>query len=236
MQRDLDRSLWARLRLELRVIGLAPPATALAAPLAGAVLVAVLHATGATAADLDRAAGAVLAGFAPLGVAIAASSVTARDPGAELVMTSTPYRRVVFLRTALVVGAGALATFVDAVTFRALGAWPKGQGTGGYLLVWAPPMIWLTAVAVLIAVALRSSAAAGGLIGGVWLGQLVLAHDIVSHTVLRAQFLFMGVADKVQAHDWTVNRISLPAVGLAAAAAAGVLLGRPERLLGSDAA
>lgn len=232
----MNRSAWARLRLELRVIGIAAPATALAAPLAGAALVTVLHATAATAADLDQAAGAVLAALAPLGAAIAASSIVGRDPGAELVMTTTPYRRVLLLRAGLVVAAAALATLLDAVMFHAMNAWPVGQGTGGYVLVWAPPTVWLVALAVLIAVALRSPAAASGLIGGVWLAQLLMAHDILTHTVLRTQFLFMGVADRVPAHEWTVNRIALPAVGVAAGVAAGLLLGRPERFLGSDAA
>ncbi|WP_344657117.1 hypothetical protein [Catenulispora subtropica] len=232
----MNHSTWARLRLELRVVGIAAPATALVAPLAGAVLVTTLHAAGAGAADLDRAAGAVLAGLAPLGAAVAAASIVGRDPGAELVMTATAYRRVLFLRVGLVVAATALVTLLDAVAFHALKAWPAGQGTGGYVLVWAPPMVWLVALAVLIAVALRSSAAASGLIGGVWTAQLLMARDIRPHAVLRAQYLFLGVADRVPAHDWTVNRIALPAIGVAAAVAAGLLLGRPDRLLGSDAA
>lgn len=97
-------------------------------------------------------------------------------------------------------------------------------------------MVWLVALAVLIAVALRSSAAASGLIAGLWLTQLLMAQDFQTNTVLQAQYLFMGVADRVSAHEWNVNRIALPAVGVTAAVAASLLLGRPERFLGSDAA
>ncbi|MFE9425291.1 hypothetical protein ACFYNO_20215 [Kitasatospora sp. NPDC006697] len=245
MERDLDLSRsgghrlrpgWDRLRLELRVIGTAPPVTVLAATLGGAVLVIVMHATGARAEHLDLAAGAVLAGFAPLGTAVAASSVVGRDPGAELVMTSTVYRRVLLLRVGLVAAPAALGTLLDAVVFRALGAWPAGQGTGGYLLVWAPPMLWLVALAVLVAIGLRSPAAASALVGGVWLAQYLMAHEIRDSTVLRAQYLFMGVADRAPAHEWTVNRTALSAVGAAAVLAAGLLLERPERFVGSDAA
>ncbi|MDH6115811.1 uncharacterized protein YneF (UPF0154 family) [Kitasatospora sp. GAS204A] len=232
----VNRSTWTRLRLELRVIGIAPPVTALAATLGGAVLVIVMHATGAGAEHLDIAAGAVLAGFAPLGTAVAASSVVGRDTGAELVMTSTVYRRVLFLRVGLVVAPAALVTLVDAVVFRALNAWPEGQGTDGYVLVWAPPMLWLVALAMLIAIGLRSPAGASGLIGGLWLAQYLMARAILDNTVLRAQYMFMGVAAKVPAHEWTVNRIALPAVGVVAVIAAGLLLGRPERFVGSDAA
>jgi len=88
----MNQSTWARLHLELRVTGIAAPVTALAAPLAGAVLVAALYATGASPHNQDKAAGVVLAGFAPLAAATAASSVVGRDPGAELVMTTTVYR------------------------------------------------------------------------------------------------------------------------------------------------
>jgi hypothetical protein len=232
----VNRSVWARLRLELRVVGIAAPVTALAATLGGAILVIVMHATGADAEHLDLAAGAVLAGFAPLGTAVAASSIVGRDSGAELVMTTTVYRRVLSLRVGLVVAPAALATLVDAVVFRALNAWPVGQGTGGCVLVWAPPMLWLVALAMLIAIGLRSPAAASGLIGGLWLAQYLMARDILDNTVLRAQFMFMGVAAKVPAHEWTVNRIALPAVGVVAVIAAGLLLGRPERFVGSDAA
>ncbi|MCW2917941.1 MAG: hypothetical protein JWN52_6009 [Actinomycetia bacterium] len=233
---DVSRSIWARLRLELRVIGIAPPLTALAATLGGAILVIAMHATGADAEHLDLAAGAVLAGFAPLGTAVAASSIVGRDTGAELVMTSTVYRRVLFLRVGLVVVPAALVTLVDAVVFRALNAWPEGQGTDGYVLVWAPPMLWLVALAMLIAIGLRSPAAASGLIGGIWLAQDLMRTAIMGNTVLRAQYMFMGVGAKVSAHDWTVNRIALPAVGIVAVIAVGLLLGRPERFVGSDAA
>ncbi|WP_194925294.1 hypothetical protein [Catenulispora pinisilvae] len=232
----MNESTWARLHLELRVTGIAAPVTALAAPLAGAVLVTTLYATGAGTHNLDKAAGVVLAGFAPLGAAIAASSVVGRDPGAELVMTATVYRRVLFLRAGLVAAAAAVATLLDAVAFHAMGAWPEGQGTGGYVLVWAPPMIWLVALAMLIAVALRSSAAASGLVGGVWLAQILMDRVIRTNSVLRAQSMFMGVADRVPAHEWNVNRIALPAVGVAAVVVSGVLLRRPERFLGRDAA
>ncbi|MEU6511532.1 hypothetical protein [Streptomyces sp. NPDC046942] len=233
---DVNRSTWARLRLELRVIGIAPPMTALAATLGGAILVIVMHATGASAEHLNLAAGAVLAGFAPLGTAVAASSIVGRDSGAELVMTTTVYRRVLFLRVGLVVVPAALVTLVDAVVFRALNAWPVGQGTGGYVLVWAPPMLWLVALAMLTAIGLRSSGAASGLIGGLWLAQELMGPAIRGNTVLRAQYLFMGIGAKVPAHEWIVNRIALPAVGVVAVIAAGLLLGRPERFVGSDAA
>ncbi|MFJ9714015.1 hypothetical protein [Streptomyces sp. NPDC101234] len=232
----MNCSIWARLRLELQVIGIAPPVTALAATLGGAILVIVMHATGVSAEHLDIAAGAVLAGFAPLGTAVAASSIVGRDSGAELVMTTTVYRRVLFLRVGLVVVPAALVTLVDAVVFRALNAWPVGQGTGGYVLVWAPPMLWLVALAMLTATGLRSPGAASGLIGGLWLAQDLMGHDILGNTVLRTQYMFMGVGAEVPAHEWTVNRIALPAIGVVAVIAAGLLLGRPERFVGSDTA
>jgi hypothetical protein len=226
----------ARLGLELRIIGIVALVTALAAPVAGALLVISLYVTGASAHDLDRAGGGVLEALCPLGVALAASSVVGRDPGAELVMTTpASYRRILFLRVGLIAGLGAVVTLVDAVVCYAIAAWPPHQGAAGLILLWAPPMIWLTALALLVAVAVRSPAAAAGLTGGLWLAQLVLAHDMQAYTLLRAQYLFITVASPIRGSDWTINRIALPAVGALAIAAVGLLLRRPQRFLAGDA-
>jgi hypothetical protein len=151
-------------------------------------------------------------------------------------MTTTDYRRVLFLRVGLVVAPAALLTLADAVVFRALNAWPAGQGAGGYVLLWAPPMLWLVALAVLAAIGLRSPGAASGLVGGIWLAQELMRQEILRNSVLRAQYLFLGVGGDTRAHESAVNRTALTAVGAVAVLAAGLLLGRPERFVGSDTA
>jgi hypothetical protein len=225
-----------RLGLEARIAGPAALITTLAAPAAGALLFAILDATGKPAADLDRTAGDIVGGLCPLGVAIAASSIVGRDHGAELVMTTpAPYRRVLFLRAGLVTLLGATATFVTAGACYALGAWPSGQGAAGLILLWAPPMAWLTALGVLVAVAVRSPAAASGLVGGLWIAQVLFSHDMQANAVLRAQYLFITLAGGFPGRDVTITQAALIAAGIAATAATGPLLARPERLLAGDA-
>lgn len=176
-----------RLGLELRVAGPAALITALSAPAAGALLFAILDATGKTGADLDRTAGDIVAGLCPLGVAIAASSIVGRDPGAELVMTTpSSYRRVLFLRTSVIAMLGAAATFLTASVYYGLGDWPSGQGASGLALLWLPPMAWLAALGMLVAVAVRSTAAASGLVGGLWIAQVIFNRNMQDNAVLRA--------------------------------------------------
>jgi hypothetical protein len=225
-----------RLGLEARIAGPAALITTLAAPAAGALLFAILGAIGKSAADLDRTAGDIVGGLCPLGVAIAASSIVGRDYGAELVMTaSASYRRVLFLRAGLIALLGAAATFVTAGACYALGAWPSGQGAAGLILLWAPPMAWLTALGMLVAVAVRSPAAASGLVGGLWIAQVLFSHDMQDNAVLRVQYLFVTLAGGFPGRDVTITQAALVAVGVAAAAATGPLLARPERLLAGDA-
>jgi len=225
-----------RLGLEARIAGPAALITTLAAPAAGALLLAILDATGKPPADLDRTAGDIVGALCPLGVAIAASSIVGRDRGAELVMTTpASYRRVLFLRAGLVFVLGAAATFIIAGACYALGGWPSGQGAAGLIMLWAPPMAWLTALGLLVAVTMRSPAAASGLVGGIWLAQVLLGHDMKHNAVLRGQYLFITLADGFPGRDVAITQTALLAAGVTAAAATGLLLARPERLLAGDA-
>jgi hypothetical protein len=225
-----------RLGLEVRVAGPAALITALSAPAAGALLFAILDATGKSGADLDRTTGDIVAGLCPLGVAIAASSIVGRDPGAELVMTTpASYRRVLFLRAAVIALLGAAATFVTASFYYGLRDWPSGQGASGLVLLWLPPMAWLAALGMLVAVAVRSTAAASGLVGGLWIAQVVFHHNMQDNAVLRAQYLFIRLAGDFPGRNVTLTQAALLAVGTVAVAVTGLLLARPERLLAGDA-
>jgi hypothetical protein len=225
-----------RLGLEARIAGPAALITTLAAPAAGALLFAILDATGKSGADLDRTAGDIVAGLCPLGVAIAASSIVGRDPGAELVMTtSASYRRVLFLRASVIALLGAAATFLTASVYYGLGDWPSGQGASGLALLWLPPMAWLAALGMLVAVAVRSTAAASGLVGGLWIAQVIFNRNMQDNAVLRTQFLFARLAGDFPDRNVTLTQTALLAVAVVAVAVTGLLLARPERLLTGDA-
>ena len=134
----------------------------------------------------------------------------------------------------LVAAVGAAATFMVAVAIYCLGGWPSGQQTIGALLSWAPPLAWLTAIGLLIAVAVRSAAASTGVVGGIWVGQLLFNHQMQTNGLLCAQYLFATVASQVHGSDLAVNRVALLMVGVAALASTAAALSRPERLLVGD--
>jgi hypothetical protein len=226
-----------RLGLEARIAGPAALITTLAAPVAGALLFAILYATGKSAADLDRTAGDIVAGLCPLGVAIAASSIAGRDPGAELVMTTpASYRRILFLRASVIALLGAAATFLTASVYYGLGDWPSGQGALGLALLWLPPMAWLAGLGMLVAVALRSTAAASGLVAGLWIAQVIFSRNMRDNAVLRAQFMFVRLAGDFPGRNVTLTQAALLGVAVVAVAVTGLLLARPERFLAGDAA
>lgn len=229
------RPFRARLVLELRIIGPAAVMPAVALPITGLVLVVLLHAVGRTPKLVDSVAGLVLEAICPLGTAIAALSLVGRDRGIELVLAApTPYRSVLPARVGIVAALGAAASLLTALAFYGTGAWPAQESTAGIVLAWAAPMVWLGGLGLFAAVAARSPAVGSGLVGGLWLAEILGTDSMVANPVLKAQYLY---TTHVHLHGapWAVNRLALLTVGTAALAAAGALLGRPERLLGAEA-
>jgi hypothetical protein len=225
----------ARLGLELRVIGPAALVPAVALPIAGALLVVLLAGAGRPSGVLDSAAGLVLEGVCPLGTAVAALSLVGRDRGIEMVLgTPTPYRPVLFARAGIVVALGAVTSFLVAIVFYIAGVWPLEESTAGVVLAWAAPMVWLGGIGLLAAVAAKSAAVGSGLVGALWLAEILGTDSLVANPVLRAQYLY---TTHIHLHGgaWVVNRLALFAVGAAALGAAGALLNRPERLLTGEA-
>lgn len=230
-------SAWrARLGLELRIIGsgLLVPAGVL--PVTGALLVALLRASGRPSSVVDEAAGLALEGVCPLGAAIAMLMLVGRDRGIELVMaTPARYARVLCARVGIVAALSALASLLVAVAFYSTGTWPEQQSSAGIVLAWAAPLVWLGGLGLLAAVASTTSAAGSGLVGGLWLAEILGTDTLTGNPVLRSQYLF---STHIHLHGgaWVTNRVSLLAVGVAALAVAWFLLNRPARLLAAEAA
>ena len=226
---------WAgRLGLELRIIGPAAAGAALAMPLAGAALIAGLAVTGYPAAQLDRLAAVVLEALCPLSAALAAVSVVGRDPAAELILT-TPvrYRRVLSGRAGLAAGLAAVATLVLAIALFGAGIWPAGQGAAGLVLIWAPPMIWLTGIGLLVAVAGRGPSLASGAVAAIWLAEAIFSGQAKGSPLIRDQYLFATVSH-LPPGPWAANRAGLALAGAAALAVTALLLARPDRLLAAE--
>jgi len=220
-----------RLGLELLITGPAAVGAALAMPVAGAALIAVLAMTGHPAVQLDRLAAVLLEALCPLGAALAAVSVVGRDPAVELILTTpASYRRVLAGRAGLAVGLAAAATLALALALFGAGIWPAGPGAAGLVLIWAPPVIWLTGIGLLVAVAGRGPALASGAIAAIWLAETIFAGQAKASPLIRDQYLFATVSH-LPPGPWAANRAGLALAGTAALAVTALLLARPARLL-----
>jgi hypothetical protein len=223
-----------RLSLELRIVGPAAVGAALVMPAAGAALMAGLAITGHPAAQLDRLAAVLLEALCPLGAALAAVSVVGRDPAVELILTTpASYRRVLAGRAGLAAGLAAAATLALAIALFGAGTWPAGQGAAGLVLIWAPPMLWLTGIGLLVAVAGRGPALASGAIAAIWLAEAIFAGQAKASPLIRDQYMFATVSH-LPPGPWAANRAGLALAGTAALAITALLLARPARLLTAE--
>ena len=200
-------------------------------PLAGGALIAALAVTGHPAAQLDRLTAIVLEELCQLGAALAAVSVVGRDPAVELILTTpASYRRVLAGRAGLAVGLAAAATLALAIALFGTGTWPAGPGAAGLVLIWAPPVIWLTGIGLLVAVAGRGPALASGAIAAIWLAETIFAGQAKASPLIRDHYLF-ATFSHLPSGFWAANGAGLALAGAAEAAVTALLLARPARLL-----
>jgi hypothetical protein len=224
-----------RFLLELRIIGSGALLTALAVPVGGALLVAALAATGRSSDVVDGVAGLVLEAVCPLGAVLAALAQVGHDRAIESVLaTPARYASVMFLRVGIIAALGALSSVLVALAFHTFGAWPSQQSGAGIVLAWAAPMVWLGGLGLLVTVATASSGIGAGLVGGLWLAEILGTDALSGNAVLKYQYLY---TTHIAMHggEWVANRIALLGIGLFALGVAWALLARPARLLTGEA-
>jgi len=228
-------SQWPRFQLEVRIIGPGALLTAAALPIAGALLIAALYATGKSSDVVDGAAGLVLEGVCPLGVVIAIVAQVGRDRAIESVLaTPARYASVVFMRASIIAALGALSSLLVAAAFHSYGAWPSQQSSAGIVLAWAAPMVWLGGLGLLATVVTGNGGIGAGLVGGLWLAQILGTDALTNNAILKYQYLYTTHVN-MHGREWVANRIALLAVGAIALGVAWLLLGRPARLLAGEA-
>jgi hypothetical protein len=192
----------------------------LAPPLAAAVPVLVAFADGSSGAGP-----AALELALPLAAGIACAGLVGRDPVAELQLTlPVPYRTTLLRRLAVTLLGTALTALAVVIAVRAAGWWPAGHGLAGGQLIWLAPVLWLAGFGFLAGVCARAPAPAAGVVAVLWVLQ------VLRGSWIRPLYLFAttrGTPD-----GWVLNRISLLATACALLAAAWLLLGRTERLVG----
>jgi hypothetical protein len=219
----------------LRIIGPAVLVPTVLPPLAGALLVALLHSSGRSSSIVDGVAGLVLEGVCPLGPAVAVLMLVGRDRGVELVLaTPARYGRVLFARAGIVAGLGAVTSLLVAVALYCTGTWPAQESGAGIVLAWAAPLVWLGGLGLLAAVASASAGVGSALVGGLWLAEILGTDTFTGNPALRSQYLYTTHIH-LAGGAWVANRVALIVVGIAAIAAARPLLASPARLIAQDA-
>jgi hypothetical protein len=167
----------------------------------------------------------------PLAAGVGTASLVGRDPAVEMQLSMpTSYRSTLLRRLAVTVGWPALLALAGIAVLQAGGWWPAAYAGAASLLVWAAPLAFLAALGAFLAVWLRSAAAASGLIGGLWLAELIFAPLLARAPVLRWLYLFpTTVLGSVP--GWADNRVALLVAAVALLAGTLALLSRPYRLL-----
>ncbi|MEO3928790.1 hypothetical protein ABGB07_33760 [Micromonosporaceae bacterium B7E4] len=225
-----SRQLW---RYEARragwAAGVAPPATLLVA-----VAMALLSANGG--AGRRQVGDLLLTGveaLLPLAVAMTAVTLVARDGCRELQLAlPTRYARTLGRRLGVLALAAALSALVYSAGLGLTGWW-TGPDPLASPLVWAPPTIWLTALAVLLAVLGRSVVVATSAVAGLWLGEQAFASVLAGHDWTRPLYLF-ATSRLGTGEGWLANRLVLTLTGLLLVAAVALLLRRPHLLLSEE--
>jgi hypothetical protein len=167
----------------------------------------------------------------PLAAGIGAASLAGRDAAVELQLSlPTPYRSTLLRRLAVTVTWPALLALAGSAVPLATGWWPPAHAGAESLLVWAAPLCWLAALGAFLSVWLRSTAAASGVVAGLWLVELIFG-PLFGKTPVLAQLYLFPTSRLPDMPGWTTNRAVL--LGTAAVLLAGLawLLSRPHRLL-----
>jgi len=98
---------------------------------------------------------------------------------------------------------------------------------------WLAPTLFLAGLGLLVGALSGSPAVATSVIGVLWVANQLAAELLTEHRWARLLNLFATTRGAART-DWTANRLTLLAAGLAMAAAGWLLLRRPSRLLGKE--
>jgi hypothetical protein len=229
-------SLW---RHEVRRAGWA----ALLPPLVAAVGLGAVAVDGATRLDQpDSATALVLHSLLevalPLAAGMVAANLVGRDPAIELQLTlPTPYRSTILRRLVVTVGWVAVIALTVA-TFMVAGGWwhrwPEAHPALAGQLTWLAPTLCLCGLGLLAGALSGSPAVASIVVATLWIFEYAAVGPLQEHRWSRLLYLFAttrGTLDR----DWTANRLTLVAAGVAMTAAGWLLLRRPSRLLTKEA-
>lgn len=117
---------------------------------------------------------AALEACLPLAAGIILSTIAVQDASLELLLTlPVAYRRIVFLRFALILGWTLLVEWGASLALSAFLPWVPVKSLAAFQLTWLAPSLWLSGACILLALLLRNQASSGAIVGCVWIMQLL---------------------------------------------------------------
>ncbi len=224
------------LRYEVRILGPLLFLIPLALALAFAGLTALMFVGNVVHSFIVLLLTAALEACLPLAAAIILTNVAVQDASLELLLTMpTSYRRIAFLRFALLLGWTLVVELCATLALYASLPWATVEPLLSGQLAWLAPSFWLAGAGILLALLLRSRASSGALLGCIWLIQLAFHGYFASSGWTQPWFLFATLFTP-HASFWLTNRLELLAGALILLAAAWWFLRSPERrFFGEDA-
>jgi len=235
-----------RLRYELRILGIVTAGLPIIvaviylgfSSLAGA---AALR-NGGTDAFMRFQAGRGLLGLLENGLPLAGGLIAAisisQNPALELHLSlPARYQRVGALRLTLITCWTVAFTGVVAALVAVTGFWLSFQQTlppAESALVWLAPLLWFVAAGAALALALRSRAASGAVLGLIWIAMFVFKQQLLADSTFQQVYLFLTEEAGMPPY-WLANRLIVLAMALALFGLALWLLGRNESLLHDEA-
>jgi hypothetical protein len=167
----------------------------------------------------------------PLAAALVVMAVAVHDDAIELQLSlPLAYTGTALLRSTLLVGWVVLVEIATMLALRTLLPAALPAAPAEAVLLWLAPTLWLAAAGALLATILRNRAAAGALLGTVWLAQLTFHGYFASQAWTRPWFLFATLFAPGATYWWS-NRAVLLGMAVVFGGVVWLVFARPERRL-----
>lgn len=219
--------LWYEMR-ELGVIALLTPLFVVAGI---ALFAGMMTLGGAQSEQIAKVLTRSMEILYPLAAGTVAATVVATDPGVEWQLTMpTPYRLTVFRRLGILLAWSALVAFGDVLVLRIIDRWIVPKPFIVSQLMWLAPMLSFAALGALLALLVRNRSASAGLVGGIWIIEVLFHSYLLDQAWARPWFSF-ATTWAAEENFWLSNRLTLIGLAVVLFVGAAALLRQSEMLL-----
>lgn len=234
-----------RLRYELQLMGKRVILTPVLVMLCFALFAVLLH---YLKVEPARFLSSGLEMILPIATGAVVGTIVMHDPALELQLTMPKlYDRTAVLRLVLIVGWAVLIALLSSAIISVLNqvymfqpphSWSELVQFLVQQLAWFATLVWCVGLGFCFSLLFRSRSAAGALLAGIWIAEIIFKDDIFLSDWLRPFSLFPttlvypALTVPQQYIDmWFTNRVEVLATGLALIAIGWLLLRNPEGLL-----